>query len=584
MQNIITRLELIQNAISLDDKEVIELQISKLQQVAKSDKKLKALLSSLKTKNLESVAKDIDTYITQSDYSPSTVDTELHGLRLKIKSLHGKLENKTEKQLAVLSNIKSFNTQYMLQLGDTIDKILAFKQKGMKEEILEKEKELDVQKSNFSNLKEQLSSLKNESNALEDDLEKIDDFDDAYDDMYEKSQHTKKKLGKVETELQEKRLEIRELQKKLKADPLYRKYLDFETEYDAFKTNYRNTKRENKKPHQDDSAIQKTLKEVMKTYDNFNRKINDKKKLRGHIDKLQVAIQEINSELESIEKDETYTLVSGLNDWDTYFNSIRQELEEEYQKLKNGETSASVQSIEGISIGPEKSDYANKLIDMFIPTFEKVRRVSNVLNKTGNADDFNKEFAEYGRKYKALIYSAINGLEDELLGKTINITDWYCGQGIASALFVDYIREKQLDINVKNIYLIDPDEAALSRAMVHVDVLMDGNADIHPIPNPWDEDIESDKTDTATEQVTIHLLVNASALKQAQRDKELFENLYTGQNKVNYFVTIVEEETEVPMLENFFDIFRNFKRTNISERDKKVGKFQRYEKIFKVEK
>lgn len=56
---------------------------------------------------------------------------------------------------------------------------------------------------------------------------------------------------------------------------------------------------------------------------------------------------------------------------------------------------------------------------------------------------------------KHCIIPAFDEVIERFIGNSINILDWNCGQSIATSLLLDYIKEKQPDINVSNIILVE---------------------------------------------------------------------------------------------------------------------------------
>lgn len=53
-------------------------------------------------------------------------------------------------------------------------------------------------------------------------------------------------------------------------------------------------------------------------------------------------------------------------------------------------------------------------------------------------------------------------------GLSVEIVDWGCGQGIGAVSIIDFLKERDLTQWLKKVTLIEPSEAALSRAVVNV--------------------------------------------------------------------------------------------------------------------
>ncbi len=226
---------------------------------------------------------------------------------------------------------------------------------------------------------------------------------------------------------------------------------------------------------------------------------------------------------------------------------------------------------EYIDIKIEQSDYSKKLNEIHNPSFERLRRVSDNFVEQGISNELNVDFVAKGKQYKALIYSALDEVMKAFNGETINLVDWECGQGIAAAIFVDYVREKQLNIKIANVYLIDDvDSTVLSRAMLHVDMLRQDNINIVATQS---SQIDNLKHDIGTK--TIYLCVNNNALQTLDLMKFNFET--------NCYVCLANhDENIVNSIYELFDSSHTIAKV-ISNRNGKIGRYKRYEKIFCID-
>ena len=122
-------------------------------------------------------------------------------------------------------------------------------------------------------------------------------------------------------------------------------------------------------------------------------------------------------------------------------------------------------------ISGENSEYSKYIQSIENIKFEKIRKYCENLSKDNSADEMQKYLALNGKMHKALIYSSLEVFIEKLNTETITIIDWGCDQGIASMLVLDYIKEKQLDIKVSDVILIDKDKKVLSRAISQIEAL-----------------------------------------------------------------------------------------------------------------
>ena len=223
-------------------------------------------------------------------------------------------------------------------------------------------------------------------------------------------------------------------------------------------------------------------------------------------------------------------------------------------------------SIEKISI--ETINYNNAIRNIEVPNFEKVRRYCNNLVKNNQADAMQADLANNGKMHKALVYNALEQFIEQLQPNTIDIVDWGAGQGIYSMLIVDYIREKQLDINVGNVILIDNDATVLSRAMAQVNVLAQEDTNVSSLTMNKAKSIKDFKLGN----IPLHIFVNDAIdmdLPKKAFEKEAYYMCLSNDNE-NFVQKI---HTKISSLMNGSEIITN--------RKAKVGRFKKFEIIFK---
>ena len=217
----------------------------------------------------------------------------------------------------------------------------------------------------------------------------------------------------------------------------------------------------------------------------------------------------------------------------------------------------------------ENSSYSQKLQDIEVPNFEKIRRVCNNLVKSGEADNMQEYLAHNGKMHKAFIYDALEQFINNLDAQTIDIVDWGCGQGINSMLVLDFIREKQLTIEIKKVILLDKDVKELKRAITQVDALNQNSSEI------------------------IGLEINQlNAFKNLTSKNNLLHIFANDQLEIDFDNSILASENYAICLSQDNESFgkKIYNKINsyasgsdiISDRYAKVGRFKKYEMIFKV--
>ena len=128
MTQILKRLEITKSSIAIEDEEVIELQVMKLQKL-NIDDDVKAILTNLEAMNYAKAMKDIEAYILRYSGVVEYVDSEVQGLKLELKSLESKIQKLVEQKTEYLNDIEEFNREYNLHLGELIKEILSLKKR-----------------------------------------------------------------------------------------------------------------------------------------------------------------------------------------------------------------------------------------------------------------------------------------------------------------------------------------------------------------------------------------------------------------------------------------------------------------------
>jgi hypothetical protein len=205
--------------------------------------------------------------------------------------------------------------------------------------------------------------------------------------------------------------------------------------------------------------------------------------------------------------------------------------------------------------------------------FEKIRRYCNNLVDENKADEMQKYLAESGKMHKAIIYDALEQFIVHLDGKEITLIDWGCGQGLASMLVLDYIREKQLDIKIPQVILIDDDVIALNRTIAHIDALSFNEIEILALKSDNIETMNSPQT--IQNDITLNLFAN----DKMPVDWIVLDKINLSQA---YFICVSNKDSKFldELYENISDCLD---LKILSNRDGRIGKFQRFEKILRYD-
>lgn len=96
----------------------------------------------------------------------------------------------------------------------------------------------------------------------------------------------------------------------------------------------------------------------------------------------------------------------------------------------------------------------------------------------------------YGEMHAVKCRAAFQNFPFEKLISNIEIIDWGCGQGLATCVALEVLKERGLVDKVKKITLIEPSSVALNRAKINVTHKVKGGASVHTIQKylPGDTD------------------------------------------------------------------------------------------------
>jgi myosin heavy subunit len=380
MHQILKRLELIKTSISIEDHEIIELQVSKLSTMSIDDD-VKSILDKLSNNDFGGVILDIESYLTRYSGVVIYEDKEIQGLKMELKVLESQLQDLSEQKSEYLNELNEFNTQYTLRLGDLIQNILKIKKDIQYRFFKAKEDTFQSVMDEYEEAKEEYQELKNQKEELEKELSEIDEFDDRYDDLYEELQKLKVELEAKEQEVNQKRKKAKEAKEKFEDDDVTKEYEESEEDYEEFSHEYESVKKQDrfelneeekaelkklfrkasKLCHPDivadelkeqataimqqlnDAYGKKDLKKVKEilynlengfTFDIASDTINDKERLKEKIKDVRERMDALNKDIEEIKSNDSFTIIQEVDDFDEYFDQLKSDLQKELDRLQ----------------------------------------------------------------------------------------------------------------------------------------------------------------------------------------------------------------------------------------------------------
>lgn len=177
---------------------------------------------------------------------------------------------------------------------------------------------------------------------------------------------------------------------------------------------------------------------------------------------------------------------------------------------------------------------------------------------------------------------------DRLINNHIEIVDWGCGQGLASIVLLEYLRNKNITLSIDKIILIEPSEIALKRAALHVrhfDKQCEKKTVLKDIDSVQFSDIQSN-----TNAIKIHLFSNILDVDGFSM-KNLISLVERTQKGNNYFVCVSPYITDAKTarIDEFVHHFSSkyYTYQNYCEIDNQKGEWKnewsRVIRVFKVD-
>lgn len=291
---IIKRLELIKSLISLEEEDVIEVHISKLEQVGVKPE-LESIIIALKEKSYSNATIAIETFINQYNNLSIFVNPEIDGLKLEAKSLEAKLNSLSNEKADIEKLIHEFGVRHNKELGELILKILKYRKTKAKGTLKETEAEEDCK-----NYSREFEASKHE---------KIADLTEEKLIEIKKNYRNASKLCHPDV--------VGADQKEL-ANKLF-------TEL-------------NKAYEKND------LKKVSEIFENLKKgeffvsksdSITEIKLMRTEIEKLKIHISELQEQIQFFKDSNAFKTISSIKDWDVYFKETKEKLENQVKELED---------------------------------------------------------------------------------------------------------------------------------------------------------------------------------------------------------------------------------------------------------
>lgn len=301
MNEILKRLEIVKKSILLEDTEIIELQLKKIATL-NYENDVNNIISLIENIEYENAIKCIDDYLNKYLGIVEFEDENIKSIKLELKVLEQRLQEINAKKEEYLHLINEFNTEYNNRLGLLIEEILKIKKDILEAQLKENpllKNEYEDSKNEYENFKKQYKELSSKK-------------------IYDISDNDKKELKKLYREAAKLcHPDIVEINKKNEAELIFKELNDAYSSNDIEKV----------------KDILDKLKRNL-TFDFDSNKLNDAELLRNKISDLKEKIKSVEVEIDNLINSETYKTILNINDWNKYFDEIKNQLIKEKKLLQ----------------------------------------------------------------------------------------------------------------------------------------------------------------------------------------------------------------------------------------------------------
>ena len=297
LNKIIQRLEILKNYILLQDIEALKIEASKLREYDfNSD--LQEIIGDVTKAEFALAINKIQIFISKNQQLSVWVDPEIAALKLEIKNLENQLNGYDNERIELEKILSEFHHRHAIELGNIILDILK------------------LRKLKFKANKTKYEEAKNDEKLYRQQFDN-EKGKEIYQLTEELKLELKKKFRKatVLSHLDKFANEPIEMQKQ--AEEIFKEL------------NEANSKNDLQKVAEILANLEKGLLSTGK-----GDSLTDKEKLRATIDSLRVKVKILESEIIAIKQSETFMTVNSLDDWDDYFNRMKEKLQRELEELQ----------------------------------------------------------------------------------------------------------------------------------------------------------------------------------------------------------------------------------------------------------
>lgn len=164
-------------------------------------------------------------------------------------------------------------------------------------------------------------------------------------------------------------------------------------------------------------------------------------------------------------------------------------------------------------------------------------------------EQLNSYTAAYTSWHTSKLEKAFNSLPDDALDGDIAVIDWGCGQGLATLYLNEFIKNKNLNCQVREAIFIEPSEVALDRALFNISAAY-GSIEVSGVNKFLNDVVELDVLLSKKRKV-VHIFSNILDIEGISL-KVLSENLSHNLSCDNYIVCVSPTYPQMPRVYSQF--------------------------------
>jgi hypothetical protein len=302
-RKIMARLEALRHVIDLDDDDDIELQLAKLKKLLSGGSEcdeVRKIVDQIEDNQLEQAIAAITSFVQTRKQVAVYVDPEIPELTLELKALEIQVSALEDEKTELEKLLHTYSFRHAIEVGEIIRKILLLRREQLKAEA------------------EQDPDKEEEYQEAQQEYEEYDqDFQEA----------SKQELFKVtEAEQQELKATFRACSKMCHPDVVAPEFKAEASQLFA-RLNEANGKN-------DVATVKAIYAQLQKgSFAPMSATTSDAQKLHGQVVRIRGKVKDLAVSISVIRATETYRKIVAIKDWDEYFTTLKQQLQEELNRL-----------------------------------------------------------------------------------------------------------------------------------------------------------------------------------------------------------------------------------------------------------